>query len=73
MPYIINQQVCIQCGSCAPFCKNGAIDWIDHQYVIDPQKCEMCGTCLEYCPIDNTIIENRALDRKLPKSVMNHN
>ena len=56
MPYVITEK-CIQCGSCAPFCKNEAIDWIDHHYVIDPTKCEMCGTCLEYCPIDDVILE----------------
>lgn len=56
MTYIISEE-CIQCGSCAPFCENGAIEWVDHRYVIDPSKCEMCGTCREYCPIDDVIVE----------------
>jgi len=52
---MIVQEICIQCGSCAPFCKNEAIDWVEHQFIINPERCEMCGTCLEYCPIDNAI------------------
>ena len=60
MAYIIVQAICIQCGSCAPFCKNEAIDWIDHQYHIHPERCEMCGTCLTYCPMDDAIVEDSA-------------
>lgn len=60
MAYTIVQEICIQCGSCAPFCKQEAIDWINSQYVIDPERCEMCSTCLEYCPIDNAIVESHA-------------
>lgn len=56
MAYRISEK-CIQCGSCAPFCKNEAIQWIYPVYVIDPSKCEMCGTCREYCPIDDVIVD----------------
>jgi MinD superfamily P-loop ATPase len=56
MAYMISEK-CIECGSCGRFCKNGAIDWIDHHYMIDPEKCEMCGTCREYCPIEDAIID----------------
>ena len=61
MAYYILQETCIQCGSCAPFCKNEAIEWVDHQYVIDSEKCEMCGTCREYCPMDNIIVDQKDL------------
>ena len=47
---------CIQCGSCAPFCKNEAIDWVDKHYEINPNHCDRCGVCLEYCPIDDAIL-----------------
>ncbi|MEN4099597.1 MAG: 4Fe-4S binding protein [Anaerolineaceae bacterium] len=48
---------CIQCGSCAPFCENEAIDWLDQHFVIDVDKCDQCGTCREYCPIDGAIVD----------------
>lgn len=73
MAYTITQEICIQCGSCAPFCKNEAIDWIDHQYLIDPEKCEMCGTCIEYCPIDNTIVDGRTPGDSMLQPVTHHN
>ncbi len=60
MAYTIVLEICCECGSCAPFCKNKAIQWIDHQYWIDPERCEMCGACLQYCPIDHAIADLRA-------------
>ena len=56
MTYIITDK-CIFCGSCAPFCVEGAIIEGDHFYYIDQDKCDCCGTCLEYCPIDDAIVE----------------
>jgi MinD superfamily P-loop ATPase len=56
MPYIITEK-CIECGSCQPFCKKKAINYINRHYVIDDTKCEMCSTCKEYCPIDDAIVE----------------
>jgi MinD superfamily P-loop ATPase len=56
MTYTITDE-CIVCGSCEPFCKNGAILYNDTKYVIDESKCDSCGTCLEYCPIDDAILE----------------
>lgn len=73
MAYYILQEVCIQCGSCAPFCKNEAIDWVDHQYVIDPAKCEMCGTCRQYCPMDKVIVDRKTLGEKLQPVLVHMN
>jgi MinD superfamily P-loop ATPase len=55
---------CIACGSCAPFCKNGAIEWGELHYSIDPEKCDMCGTCREYCPIDDAIVDTELIAQK---------
>jgi len=61
MVYTITEK-CIVCGSCAPFCKNEAIEYTDDGvYVIDENKCDACGTCKEYCPIDDAIAEKIAL------------
>jgi MinD superfamily P-loop ATPase len=57
MTYFYISEECIECGSCAPFCKNGAIEWVEIRYVIDPSKCDACGTCREYCPMDDAILE----------------
>ena len=58
MTYVITDK-CIECGSCAPFCKNHGIDYIHGKFVIDESKCEGCGTCKEYCPIDDAIVEKQ--------------
>ncbi len=56
--YVITEKCC-ECGSCAHFCEQGAIDYdYDGQkYEIDPERCDGCGTCMEYCPIDDAIVE----------------
>ncbi|PKN93993.1 MAG: 4Fe-4S ferredoxin [Chloroflexi bacterium HGW-Chloroflexi-6] len=54
--YVITKKCC-QCGSCAAFCENKAIEWLDREYAIDQELCDGCGTCLEYCPIDDAIVE----------------
>jgi len=56
MTYMITEKCC-ECGSCAQFCKNGAIDYVEERYTIDPEKCDSCGTCAEYCPIDDALVE----------------
>lgn len=56
MTYIITDE-CIMCGSCEPFCEEGAIIEGDTKYIIDQTKCGSCGTCTEYCPIDGAIVE----------------
>lgn len=73
MAYTIVQTICIQCGSCAPFCKNEAIDWVDHQYRIDQNRCEMCGTCLTYCPMDEAIVEDCAQADGCDPRLVSHN
>ena len=57
MVYIITDK-CIMCGSCEPFCKNGAISDGETKYVIDADRCDSCGTCMEYCPIDDAIVDS---------------
>lgn len=56
--YVITEKCC-ECGSCAHFCKNHAIeyDYAGQKYEIDKEQCDGCGTCMEYCPIDDAIVE----------------
>lgn len=48
---------CCGCGSCAHFCEQEGICYLDGKYVIDTERCTGCGTCKEYCPIDDAIVE----------------
>ena len=48
--YVINQEDCIECGSCAEVCPEGAISQGDGRYVIDQDLCIECQTCLDECP-----------------------
>ncbi|MEL7649423.1 MAG: ATP-binding protein [Sedimentibacter sp.] len=50
----INQDLCIQCGTCLKNCRFDAIkcDSLKNKYEIDPYACEGCGVCEEFCPVD---------------------
>ena len=50
MAYKIND-FCIECGTCAENCPDGAIEPGDGKYVINPAKCIDCGTCSYSCPV----------------------
>jgi NAD-dependent dihydropyrimidine dehydrogenase PreA subunit len=49
----IDQDLCIACGQCAPYCPVGAIA-LDDTAVIDLDECAECGSCLRCadCPVD---------------------
>ena len=51
MKYVINNDICKNCGICAKQCPVDAISG-DRKtpYVIDQEKCIKCGVCMEKCP-----------------------
>lgn len=49
MAYVINPDVCVACGTCAPACPVEAISEGD-VYTIDPETCLSCGSCASVCP-----------------------
>lgn len=52
MAYVIEENTCISCGTCAGECPVDAISDGDDAYVIDADTCIDCGTCASVCPVD---------------------
>lgn len=51
MHYVINTDLCKNCGICARNCPVSCISGSKNEpYVIDQEKCIKCGTCMEKCP-----------------------
>lgn len=52
----INEQECVECGLCLPYCPMGAISMEEEtgRMVIDPDECVECGVCYrsKVCPVD---------------------
>ena len=51
MSFIIDQNICVGCGSCTGNCPNRAIIR-KGTIVFITEMCSDCGTCLQYCPMD---------------------
>ena len=58
----INQDLCVQCETCIPYCTVGAIKAHDGIVDIDPKMCTECYVCIRnrVCPVD--AIEHTPLD-----------
>ncbi|MCT4552587.1 MAG: 4Fe-4S binding protein [Alphaproteobacteria bacterium] len=51
MAHVINQDICIKCGTCESVCPVGAVAFNGDDYIIDEAKCEDCAVCAENCPV----------------------
>ena len=80
MPFVIDNDLCVACGSCIGNCPNRAIVRTGEQVVIT-DMCSDCGTCIHYCTMGaigkgkdktdfNTEILARALKEKLAEDLM---
>lgn len=50
--YHIEEESCINCGSCAEECPVSCISEGQGYYVIDKNACTECGACAEICPAE---------------------
>ena len=48
--YIVKQDLCIGCGSCASVCPTDAVK-IDYTAYIDSNECIFCGSCFWACMV----------------------
>ncbi len=64
---IINQEKCIGCGLCVPYCTGSAIHMENRKATVDLDECTECGVCrrVAVCPRD--AIEQQPLE--WPRSV----
>ena len=46
---IVNEELCVSCGTCVDRCPVGAIE-IDDFAVVSREKCLGCGLCATACP-----------------------
>ncbi len=61
---IINEQKCVGCGRCQPYCPTGAIRYRGVKSVVDEEVCYECFTCKRagICPVD-AIAESYGVDQ----------
>lgn len=69
---MVNQELCIGCGRCVPYCPVRAISVVDKKAVIDQEICVECGTCYRKnnfvkCP-RNALYEREDVQRH-PRSI----
>lgn len=55
--FILDQELCIQCGTCVDECPNGCLKLEDDTIKHDPARCMWCGHCLAVCPRDAIMID----------------
>ena len=52
MPYRVNKDRCVSCGTCEGECPIGALKFEDDFPVIDANLCAECGACADACPCE---------------------
>lgn len=66
MAYIIDQEWCVGCRSCAHVCAFGAIsNKVDTlTCIIDPELCVECGSCVPECPVEAIALDHAGTEEQ---------
>jgi len=48
---VIDQELCIACGDCAPSCPQDALSLVEGAPQVDLERCTYCGACESACPV----------------------
>lgn len=65
----VNQNLCIGCGKCIPFCPQGAISIENRKAQIDQDECVECGICVRQIPCPRKAFYEPEETLQWPRSV----
>jgi ferredoxin len=54
--YYIDEEACINCGSCRRFCPVDTIPYFNLQHQVDMEGCIGCTICYAVCPVDAVLV-----------------
>jgi ferredoxin len=54
--YYIDEEACINCGSCRRFCPVDTIPYFNLQHQVDMEGCIGCTICYAVCPVDAVMV-----------------
>lgn len=65
----VNEQLCIGCQKCIPYCPQGAIHMEGRKAYIDQEECVECGICVRQIPCPRKAFYEPEEVRQWPRSV----
>lgn len=66
---IIDQELCVGCGSCIERCQTIAIKLGDEKALIDKKRCIGCGNCITICPSKAITLHKKEIETIPPESM----
>ncbi len=60
LTYHIDEDACINCGSCRRFCPVDTITYVNLRHQVNMEGCTGCTICYAVCPVDAVEVGNDA-------------